>query len=212
MNASPWSDTTAAVALRLALDHADRVERLVIMDGVPICEALDRCDARFVQAWCHWFFYAQRDKPEQAINADPIRWYGGTPGAMGMDNHAEFTRAILNPDTVLAMFEDYRAGLAVDQHHERADRDAGIQVRCPTLVLWSSRDDMGELYGNPLVIWRDWATSVHAFAIESGHHMAEENPAALSRALTDFIPRNRLSHGHATGLSQEIEGTEGVDA
>ena len=31
----------------------------------------------------HWFFFAQVDKPEQAIMADPDAWYGGSADEMG---------------------------------------------------------------------------------------------------------------------------------
>src|SRR5215217_7203346 len=38
-------DRGAYVAFRLAMDHPDAAERLVIMDAVPIGEALARCNA-----------------------------------------------------------------------------------------------------------------------------------------------------------------------
>ncbi len=180
-------DRGSYVALRLALDHPDRVERLVVIDGVPICEALDRCDARFAERWFHWFFYAQPDRPERAINVDPLGWYGGDPEAMGEENFAEYLEAINRPETVLAMLEDYRAGLSVDQHHERDDRDAGHHIDRPTLVLWSSHDDLERLYGDPLTVWRSWAPDVRGHSIESGHHVAEENPEALVQSLADFL-------------------------
>jgi haloacetate dehalogenase len=69
-------DRGCYVALRLALDHPDSVSRVVVMDGVPISEALARCDAKFARDWYHWFFFAQPDKPERAITADPDAWYG----------------------------------------------------------------------------------------------------------------------------------------
>lgn len=180
-------DRGCYVALRMALDHPDVVRRLVVLDGVPISEALSRCDARFAAAWWHWFFYAQPDKPEQAILADPDAWYEGRPERMGAENHTEFREAVRDPATVRAMLEDYRAGLGVDREHEEADRRAGRTVSCPTLFLWSTRDDMVELYGDPLRIWRRWADDVRGAPIESGHHVAEENPEALARALLDFL-------------------------
>jgi haloacetate dehalogenase len=180
-------DRGSYVALRLALDHPAVVRRLVVMDGVPISEALARCDARFAHDWYHWFFFAQPDKPERAVAGDPGLWYRGDPAAMGEENHAEFHAAVRDPATQRAMLEDYRAGLGVDREHEEADRRAGRTVSCPTLVVWSTKDDMETLYGNPLVIWRAWATDVRGTPIESGHHVAEENPAALSAALIDFL-------------------------
>jgi haloacetate dehalogenase len=46
---------------------------------------------------------------------------------------------------------------------------------------------MEELYGDPLAIWADWAPDLRGHAIESGHHMAEENPRDLAAALVDFF-------------------------
>ncbi len=40
-------DRGSYVAYRLALDHPERVTNLVVLDSVPIAEALDRTDARF---------------------------------------------------------------------------------------------------------------------------------------------------------------------
>jgi haloacetate dehalogenase len=181
-------DRGCYVALRLALDHPDAVGRLVVMDGVPISEALARCDATFAHDWYHWFFFAQPDKPERAITADPDAWYSGVrPETMGVENYREVRAAIHDPDTVRAMLEDYRAGLGVDREHEEADRRAGRAVRCPTLLLWSARDDLEDLYGDPLAIWRPWAEDLRGRSVDSGHHMAEENPGDLTDALQEFL-------------------------
>lgn len=180
-------DRGALVALRLALDHPEQVDRLAVLDGVPVIEHLDRCDARFARAWYHWFFFAVPDKPERAINADPLAWYTHDPDRMGHENHAEWVEAVSNPETVRAMLEDYRAGLGIDADHERADRDAGRMIGCPTLMLWSEQDDLEELHGNPLGIWRAWSTDVRGGSIDSGHHMAEDNPEALAAALIAFL-------------------------
>ena len=151
-------DRGSYVAFRLAMDHPERVSRLTVVDSVPIGEALARCDARFAREWYHWFFFAQPEIPERVINADPDAWYGvgvrNTPKAMGEENFADFRRAVHNPETVRAMLEDYRAGLGIDRAHDDADRAAGRRVACPTQVLWSGRDDMADLYGDVLEVWR----------------------------------------------------------
>ena len=38
---------------RLAFDHPDAVDRLVLMDCIPISEHLARADARFATQWWH---------------------------------------------------------------------------------------------------------------------------------------------------------------
>jgi haloacetate dehalogenase len=180
-------DRGCYVGLRLALDHPEAVTRLAALDGVPISEALDRCDARFAQRWFHWFFYAQPELPERVILADPDAWYGGSPEHMGPQAYAEYRRAIHDPETVLAMLEDYRAGLGVDRAHELADRAAGRLLTCPTLVLWSARDDLEDLYGDPLEAWRSLAPDLRGQRLDCGHHMAEEAPGPLARALGRFF-------------------------
>jgi haloacetate dehalogenase len=180
-------DRGSYVAMRLALDSPGAVTGLAVLDCVPIGEALARADARFAAAWWHWFFYAQPDKPERAILADPGAWYGGTPEAMGAENYADYQRAIHDPAVVRAMLEDYRAGLGVDRAADDADRAAGRRIACPVLVAWSARDDLEELYGDVPAIWRNWAADLRTAVIDSGHHMAEEAPGELTALLERFL-------------------------
>jgi haloacetate dehalogenase len=182
-------DRGSYYALRMALDHPEHVTQVVLLDCLPISEHLDRADARFATAWWHWFFFAQPDVPERVINADPDAWYHGDPDAMGEENFAEWRAAIHDPAVVRGMLEDYRAGLAIDADHERADRMAGRRVEHPLLVLWSTRDDLEDLYGDPLRVWDDWADHVTGHSIDSGHHMAEQAPDVLTKALTGFLMR-----------------------
>src|SRR3954471_24561001 len=48
-------DRGALAAFRTAMDHPDVVQRLVIMDGVPVVEALERAGWRFAADWWHWW-------------------------------------------------------------------------------------------------------------------------------------------------------------
>jgi len=55
-------------------------------------------------------------------------------------------------------------------------------------VLWSGRDDLEELFGDSLRIWRDWTTDLRGGgSVDSGHHMAEEAPEELVAALVRFL-------------------------
>ncbi|MGJ6967091.1 alpha/beta fold hydrolase [Streptosporangium sp. G11] len=181
-------DRGTYVAQRLAMDHPDAVTRLVVMDGVPIGEVLARADARFAEAWWHWFFLGQTSRPaERVINADPDAWYGATAETMGAEAYEDYRRAIHDPATVHAMCEDYRAGLGVDRAADDVDRRAGRRIACPVLFLWAARDDMEDLYGDPLEIWRDWADDLRGGSVDSGHHIAEEAPAELAAELRRFL-------------------------
>jgi haloacetate dehalogenase len=181
-------DRGAYVASRLALEHAEAVVALVVLEAVPIAEALDRCDARFAASWWHWFFLGQTDKPaERVISADPDSWYRATPEAMGPEAFADYRRAIHDPATVHAMCEDYRAGLGIDREHDEADRATGRHIECPVLVAWAEGDDLPDLYPDIVGIWRGWARNVRGGSLRCGHHMAEEAPEALASLLRRFF-------------------------
>lgn len=183
-------DRGCYVAFRLAMDHPEAVSHLVVIDGIPIGEALARCDARFATEWWHWFFLGNpAAEADKVINADPDAWYrgDGTRQQMGDRAWEDYQRAIHDPATVRAMCEDYRAGLGIDRQHDDADHAAGRKITCPVLVVWATRDDMERLYGNPVAVWRGWASNVKGLPLVSGHHIAEEAPGELAAALTGFL-------------------------
>lgn len=181
-------DRGSLVAFRMAMDHPELVRKLITVDGLPVIEHLERADWQFARDWYHWFFFAQPEKPERAILADPMAWYSALrPDQMGRDAFDELISLVHDPAVVHGMVEDYRAGVRIDYRHDREDRDAGRRVCCPMLCLWSLDDDLEQIYGDPVAIWKRWADDVGGYGIKSGHHVAEENPAALAAAFRAFL-------------------------
>ena len=182
-------DRGAYVATRLGLAHPSAVERLVMLESMPLIERLERTDWRFALSWWHWWFFGQLENPaERVINADPDAWYTATPEHMGSEAYTDLRRALHDPAVVHGMLEDYRAGLREDRADEEADRAAGRRITCPLLVVSLLRDDPDLDYGVDLVeIWRAWATEVRGAAIDCGHHVSEEKPDELARLLLDFL-------------------------
>ncbi len=84
---SPWWATTAVRSSRFAPRWIIRasVTRLVVMDGLPVVEHLERLNEAFVRTWWHWWFFGQTEKPaERVINLDPDAWYRTpSPDEMG---------------------------------------------------------------------------------------------------------------------------------
>jgi haloacetate dehalogenase len=185
-------DRGVYVAFRMAMDHPGAVERLTIMDAVPIGDALAHCGAKFASRWWRWFFLGQTSKPaERLINADPDAWYQATPDDIGPEAYADLRSAIHDPETVYAMCEDYRAGLGIDREHDDHDRTAGRRIACPLMFVRASLDDLGDLYDDPVAIWRDWADEVQSRVLDCGHHMAEEAPDELAELLLEFARMER---------------------
>lgn len=74
-----------------------------------------------------------------------------------------------------------------------ASPSSGRRVACPVLVLWATGDDMGDLYGDVLDVWRPWTHDLRGGPVASGHHIAEEAPDVLAAELLAFFePSARL--------------------
>lgn len=99
----------------------------------------------------------------------------------------------MTPQPSLVVIERVAQHLGVDRAADDADRAAGRYLACPTLVAWSSADDMEELYGDVQAVWRSWARDLRGVAIPSGHHMAEEAPDQLAAALIGFLDSQRAA-------------------
>jgi haloacetate dehalogenase len=188
-------DRGARVAHRLTLDHGERVERLAVLDIVPTIEHLERADMAFGLSYYHWFWFAQPHPfPEVLINAAPEAWFNahttrdGRPASFfAAEALADYLAAAHDPDMIRGMCEDYRAAVTIDLEHDRASRAAGLKLACPLLVLWGEKGKIGRWY-EPLALWRRYASgSVSGAAIESGHYLAEEAPAAVLERLLAFF-------------------------
>jgi haloacetate dehalogenase len=190
-------DRGARVAHRLAVDHPERVGRLVLLDVAPTLAMYEQTSQAFATAYWHWFLLIQpAPLPERLIEADPgayVRDVIGrrsaglapfTEGAL-----AEYERCIALPGTAHGICEDYRAAAGIDLEHDRADRDAQRRMSTPTLVLWG-RDGVIERCFRPLDEWRRVATDVRGEALPCGHYVAEEAPHLLLERVDAYLGEN----------------------
>ena len=64
-------DRGSLTAFRLTMDHPVAVSRLIIVDGRPVLEHLERAAGNLPGTGGTGFFFAQHEKPERAILTDP---------------------------------------------------------------------------------------------------------------------------------------------
>ncbi|GAB6966851.1 alpha/beta hydrolase [Komagataeibacter kakiaceti JCM 25156] len=185
-------DRGARVAHRMALDHANMVKKLVLIDIAPTLTMYERTNMEFARRYFWWFFLIQAyPLPEKLIEADPdfflekhIAGQIKIPDSVDHRVMQEYRRCYRNPATRHAICEDYRAAASIDLVHDREDFDNRIQA--PLMALWGKRGTVGALY-DVLETWREKATNVSGYPIDCGHSPQEEAPEALLEALGAFL-------------------------
>jgi len=103
----------------------------------------------------------------------------------------EYARCFRRPGVIHTICEDYRAGMAEDLEHDRADQANGRRIPCPLLALWSAHDLAGEWF-DVLGVWRRWAQDVSGRSLRCGHFLMEEAPDEVGAALEEFLAQPAL--------------------
>jgi haloacetate dehalogenase len=174
-------DRGGRVGHRMALDHADRVTRLGVLDIVPTYYLYTHVTLPFVQAYYHWFSYLRPSPiPENELKENIER----QAGKMTSEVDLEYLRVRRDPANIHGMCEDYRAAASIDLDHDRADFDK--KIACPVLALWGAKAPMGRLY-DVLSIWRERATTVTGRSIAAGHNLQEDAPDVVAAELRAFL-------------------------
>ncbi len=187
-------DRGARVAHRLAVDHPQAVQRLMLLDIAPTLAMYENTSEAFARAYWHWFALIQpAPLPEALIDSDPVRYVrsvmGGrhagltpfTPEAL-----AEYERCAARAGTGSSICEDYRASASIDLEHDRADVQAGRRLSQPLRVLWGQHGAVGRCF-DVLALWRERATQVTGEALPCGHYLAEELPDAVAAQALKFF-------------------------
>jgi len=190
-------DRGGRVAYRMALDHAEAVAAVAVLDIIPTAEVWARADARLALAYWHWGFLAQpAPLPERLIGSDPDGYYEHHVRRLGIGEESgrypksvldAYRRQLRDPAVVQAICEDYRAGATIDRELDDADRTAGNQIEAPLLALWGSRGALPQLYDDVVAIWRDWAGEVSGAAVDATHFLVEDQPDEIADRLIEFL-------------------------
>jgi haloacetate dehalogenase len=187
-------DRGARVAHRMALDHPDAVERLMLLDIAPTLAMYEATDRTFATLYFHWFFLIQPEPlPETLIGANPDVYVDRVMGSRhaGLAPFAPealeaYRSALRQPGAVHAMCEDYRASATIDLVHDRADIERGHKIGCPLRVLWGEEGVIEKCF-EPLAEWRHVARDVSGRALPCGHYIPEEAPEELVTEMLAFF-------------------------
>ena len=176
-------DRGGRVGRRMALDHPDRVQKLIVMDIVPAHYLYSHVTIEFAQAYFHWFNYLRpAPGPENELKAanDAMLAHASN------DVQREYLRNNTNPLTIHAMCEDYRASASIDLEIDAADIKAGKKIQCPLRTLWAANGAMGKLY-DVLAIWKDEGVNVSGKGLPGNHSLQESAPKETLAEIQQFL-------------------------
>jgi haloacetate dehalogenase len=187
-------DRGARVAHRLAADHPEKVQRMMLLDIAPTLGMYENTSLGFAKAYWHWFFLIQpQPLPEALIESDPVRYIRSVMGkrhaglaAFTPEALAEYERCIKISGSARGICEDYRASATIDLEHDRADLAAGNKLAMPLRVLWGEHGAVGANF-DVMQLWQARAAQVSGRALPCGHYIAEEAPGELFAEAHNFF-------------------------
>jgi haloacetate dehalogenase len=187
-------DRGARTAMRMALDHPDKVKQFASFDILPTHHMLKHATYQWALNSSHWFFMAQKYPIPETLISGKEDFYilkkltdlGIGKGGFSKETLAEYAR-VCTPENIHAVCEDYRAAVSVDMAMDTADFEAGRKVACPTAVYWGNLSHT-EKYYDPAKAWPQYASNiVRIRPLPCGHYPAEQVPDEVYNELSAFF-------------------------
>lgn len=192
-------DRGARVGYRMALDHPEVVDKLVLLDIVSTYDMYALSDREFSKALFQWYFFTQQAPlPEDMILASREQFFRFSLHIARYENKNDtaaeaFPKAVYDeylrrytPGVIHAICEEYRAGETVDLILDQQDLDNGKQIQAPTLVLWGS-NGLVERFFKPLECWAKFGGHIQGHALPCGHFIPEEAPIPMLKVIEEFL-------------------------
>jgi pimeloyl-ACP methyl ester carboxylesterase len=186
-------DRGALVAVRTGLDHPETITHLASLDVLPTPQMWEALRGVRGAVGFHLYLMAQPPGlPERMIAASAEEFFGYFLDAWSTGPEAfpaEVRRAYLEASAgaVDSIVADYRASAGIDLEHDTVDRAAGRRLEMPVTVL---QQDWGAALGyDAVALWQAWASDLRHATVDSGHFMAEQDPAGVVKELRDLLAR-----------------------
>jgi haloacetate dehalogenase len=185
-------DRGGRVAHRMALDHRDRVTKLVVVDIVPTLSVFRAPAERVKDHYWHWFFLAAPGLPEILLDRKAgvivaaLEQLAQGPETFTAAALGEYLRCLDQPNAVHVSCEDYRASASVDLHDDTADAERRRTIACPMLSLVATEGNVIPAFDGRTE-WQEWATSVERRVVPGRHYLAEDNPTETHAAIRGFL-------------------------
>jgi haloacetate dehalogenase len=176
-------DRGGRVGRRMAIDHPDKVLKLVTLDIIPAHYLYSHVNIDFVQAYPHWFNNIQpAPGPENTLK---MRADAQLANARN-DAQRESLRHQTDIKMEHAMCEDYRASASIDLKIDEADLAAGKKIQCPVRVLWAAQNRVNKIY-DVLAAWKPEGVNITGKELPGSHNLQESAPKETLAELQAFL-------------------------
>ena len=186
-------DRGARVARRLAYDNPELINRLALIEIMPMEYVYSLSAQEAAKKYWHWVFQVVTDLPETLISGKEEEYLkfllsrgDGLFELLSSDGSwDEYLAHWKQPGAVKAALSDYRASYKFDLPEYQEKLESADKLNIDTLLLWGEK---GNLSGLPVEdIWQQSINNVTGYELKScGHYLLEEKGEEVAQHILEF--------------------------
>lgn len=186
-------DRGARVARRMAYDYPGLINRLALIEIMPMEYVYSLSAEEAAKKYWHWVFQVVSDLPETLISGKEEEYLkfllsrgDGLFERLNSDGSwEEYLSHWKKPGAVKAALSDYRASYKFDLPKYQEMVESEDKLNIDTLLLWAEN---GNLSGLPVEeIWKQSINNVTGYELKNcGHYLLEEIGEEVAKYILEF--------------------------
>lgn len=186
-------DRGARVARRMAYDYPELINRLALIEIMPMEYVYSLSAEEAAKKYWHWVFQVVPDLPETLISGKEEEYLkfllsrgDGLFERLNSDGSwEEYLSHWKKPGAVKAALSDYRASYKFDLPEYQEMVESEDKLNIDTLLLWAEN---GNLSGLPVEeIWKQSINNVTGYELKNcGHYLLEEIGEEVAKYILEF--------------------------
>lgn len=186
-------DRGARVARRMAYDYPELINRLALIEIMPMEYVYSLSAEEAAKKYWHWVFQVVSDLPETLISGKEEEYLkfllsrgDGLFERLNSDGSwEEYLSHWKKPGAVKAALSDYRASYKFDLPKYQEMVESEDKLNIDTLLLWAEN---GNLSGLPVEeIWKQSINNVTGYELKNcGHYLLEEIGEEVAKYILEF--------------------------
>ncbi|MBF0753037.1 alpha/beta hydrolase [Jeotgalicoccus nanhaiensis] len=186
-------DRGARVARRMAYDYPELINRLALIEIMPMEYVYSLSAEEAAKKYWHWVFQVVSDLPETLISGKEEEYLkfllsrgDGLFERLNSDGSwEEYLSHWKKPGAVKAALSDYRASYKFDLPEYQEMVESEDKLNIDTLLLWAEN---GNLSGLPVEeIWKQSINNVTGYELKNcGHYLLEESGEEVAKCILKF--------------------------